>query len=166
MKDYYAILGVSPSAEKVVIRAAWKALAQTYHPDKNPGHEERMKLINEAYVVLSDDALRAEYDAKRAAKAEAPPSEPPPPRSAKPETESVPEDKAAGAWPRFLARSIDLTIFGFLGSLTVGVFLFKVMDVQDWTALFLLLCFSAIACFLEALFYFITGTTPGKCCSS
>ncbi|WP_103965400.1 J domain-containing protein [Nitrosomonas ureae] len=33
-KDYYAILGVTPLADNVVIRAAYKALAQRYHPDK------------------------------------------------------------------------------------------------------------------------------------
>ncbi len=35
MTDYYAILGVVPSAEDVVIRAAWKALVQRY-PDLSP----------------------------------------------------------------------------------------------------------------------------------
>jgi hypothetical protein len=32
-KDYYAILGLTPSADAVVIRAAYRALAQRYHPD-------------------------------------------------------------------------------------------------------------------------------------
>jgi curved DNA-binding protein CbpA len=36
-KDYYAILGLTPSAEEVVIRAAYKALAQRYHPDRTKG---------------------------------------------------------------------------------------------------------------------------------
>ena len=35
-KDYYAILGVHPSAEKVVIDAAYKALAKRYHPWSSP----------------------------------------------------------------------------------------------------------------------------------
>ena len=35
-KDYYAILGVHPTAEKAVIDAAYKALAKRYHPDLKP----------------------------------------------------------------------------------------------------------------------------------
>jgi len=66
MKDYYRILGILPSAEDVVIRAAYRALAQRYHPDKWRGNaaeaETRMKEINEAYGVLSDAKKRAIYD--------------------------------------------------------------------------------------------------------
>jgi curved DNA-binding protein CbpA len=69
-KDYYAILGVLPDAEDVVIRAAYRALAQRYHPDRWQGHpaegHERMIAINEAYAVLRDSIKRAEYDAERA----------------------------------------------------------------------------------------------------
>jgi len=67
-KDYYAILGVLPSVEDFVIRAAYRALAQRYHPDKLPDCREtaeaRMREINEAYAVLSDERLRAKYDAR------------------------------------------------------------------------------------------------------
>src|SRR5690625_5976892 len=53
--DYYQILGVIPSAETVVIKAAYRALASIYHPDKNPNPaaHEKTKAINEAYSVLS-----------------------------------------------------------------------------------------------------------------
>lgn len=64
--DYYAILGVLPTAEDVVIRAAYKALAQRYHPDRFTGAKEeshrRMAEINEAYATLSDQGKRREYD--------------------------------------------------------------------------------------------------------
>jgi curved DNA-binding protein CbpA len=67
MKNYYQILGVSPDAEAAVIRAAYKALAQKYHPDKFSGSpaeaQARMSEINGAYAVLSDPKNRAEYDA-------------------------------------------------------------------------------------------------------
>jgi len=70
-KDYYAILGVLPTAEDVVIRAAYKVLAQRYHPDRTqetgPDASKRMALINEAYTVLSDPDKRKEYDALRSA---------------------------------------------------------------------------------------------------
>lgn len=68
-KDYYAILGVLPRAEDVVIRAAYRALAQKYHPDKNSdaSAETNRKLqeINGAYSVLSDAVRRKEYDDAR-----------------------------------------------------------------------------------------------------
>lgn len=65
-KNYYAILGVLPSAEDFVIRAAYRALAQRYHPDKSPAYraaaEARMREINEAWAVLSNEHSRARYD--------------------------------------------------------------------------------------------------------
>jgi curved DNA-binding protein CbpA len=65
MKSYYATLGVLPTAEDAVIRAAYKALAQRYHPDRNPGSAEaaaKMAELNEAYDVLSDPERRKRYD--------------------------------------------------------------------------------------------------------
>ena len=68
-KDYYRILGVLPDAEEIVIRAAYKALAQKYHPDKFQGDEKhakkRMQEINEAYAILSDSVERKKYDGER-----------------------------------------------------------------------------------------------------
>ncbi len=68
-KDYYAILGVLPTAEDIVIRAAYRALAQRYHPDRFAGTKDeatrRMVEINEAYELLSDPIRRREYDNKR-----------------------------------------------------------------------------------------------------
>ena len=70
-KDYYATLGVSQSAQLVVIRAAYRALAQLYHPDRYSGPQERahimMAELNEAYSILSDEAKRAAYDRQRGA---------------------------------------------------------------------------------------------------
>lgn len=67
--DHYAILGVLPSAEDVVIRAAYKALAQRYHPDRFEGAKDealrRMQEINRAYSVLSDPVQRNAYDRLR-----------------------------------------------------------------------------------------------------
>lgn len=68
-KDYYRILGVLEDTEDIVIKAAYKALAQKYHPDKFQGNpkiaECRMKEINEAYSVLSDPSIRKQYDEAR-----------------------------------------------------------------------------------------------------
>lgn len=68
MKDYYAVLGVTMQAEDIVIRAAYKALAQRYHPDRFKGPVDeahrRMAEINEAYGVLSDATRRKTFDAE------------------------------------------------------------------------------------------------------
>ena len=65
-KNHYAVLGVTETAEDVVIKAAYKALIQVYHPDKFAGDkqqaEAKTKEINEAYAVLSDPQRRREYD--------------------------------------------------------------------------------------------------------
>src|SRR3974390_647080 len=68
-KNYYDVLGVLPTAEPIVIRAAYRALAMKYHPDKWTGDkataERRMREINEAYEVLSNEQSRARYNSVR-----------------------------------------------------------------------------------------------------
>ena len=68
-RDYYAVLGVSPTSEDVVIRAAYHALMRRYHPDADPSTDasQRAQAINAAYAVLSDPEARARYDGTRAA---------------------------------------------------------------------------------------------------
>jgi hypothetical protein len=65
--DYYAILGVAPTSDDVVIRAAYRALMLKYHPDTNADARSTLKAaqINEAYKVLSDTSERARYDELR-----------------------------------------------------------------------------------------------------
>ncbi len=64
-KDYYEILGVHEGASAEEIKKAYRKLAFQYHPDKNPGREEMMKEINEAYAVLSDERKRRDYNSYR-----------------------------------------------------------------------------------------------------
>ena len=64
-KDYYKTLGVKKNAGADDIKKAYRKLARKYHPDVNPGDkaaEERIKEINEAYEVLSDEDKRGKYD--------------------------------------------------------------------------------------------------------
>jgi len=65
--DHYEVLQVSPNAEPGVIIAAYRRLAQTYHPDVNPDPRapERMRRLNRALEILSDPTKRAEYDRRR-----------------------------------------------------------------------------------------------------
>lgn len=67
MKDYYISLGVHRSAEEIVIKRAYQALAQKYHPDRVPGSEKesatkKMKELNEAKDVLLDPEKRNKYN--------------------------------------------------------------------------------------------------------
>jgi curved DNA-binding protein CbpA len=68
-KDYYAILGVMPSAEFETIQAVYRALSKKYHPDVSQQDktksEEKIREINEAYEILSDVSKRREYDEGR-----------------------------------------------------------------------------------------------------
>jgi len=64
-KDYYKTLGVNEDATAEEIKKTYRKLAFQYHPDKNPGNEEMMKEINEAYAVLSDPGKRRDYDSYR-----------------------------------------------------------------------------------------------------
>lgn len=65
MRNYYKVLGVPESATDAEIKQAYRKLAALHHPDHNP-HDPlamyEMKMINEAYDVLSDPAKRVDYD--------------------------------------------------------------------------------------------------------
>ena len=65
MKNYYEILEVKSDTSDEVIKAAYKALIKKYHPDngsKNDPTGEKLRLVNEAYDVLSDPEKRRKYD--------------------------------------------------------------------------------------------------------
>lgn len=89
--DPYAVLGVSPDAEDVVIRAAYRALLHKYTtpgrvPDDPVGDDARTRAVQGAYELLKDPEIRRAYDqhrrdqaqavAEAASRAEPGPSEP------------------------------------------------------------------------------------------
>lgn len=64
-EDLYKLLGVDKSASTKDIRRAFKKLAITEHPDKNPSDPEahnKFVRLSRAYEVLKDDDLRKKYD--------------------------------------------------------------------------------------------------------
>jgi hypothetical protein len=71
LPDYYAILGLPPTASRDEIRAAYRRLARRHHPDVNPSQEddvaatELMRRLNAAYEVLNNPTRRAAYDRQR-----------------------------------------------------------------------------------------------------
>lgn len=67
MKNYYEILEVNKKASKEVIEKAYKVLVKKYHPDlqnnqKQIQTEQKIREINEAYEILSNDFLREQYN--------------------------------------------------------------------------------------------------------
>ena len=64
-KEFYDLLGINRDASDDDIKKAYRKMAMTYHPDRNPDSkdaEEKFKEIKEAYEVLSDSQKRATYD--------------------------------------------------------------------------------------------------------
>ena len=66
-KNYYEILEIDKKASPEMIKKAYSTLVKKYHPDLQPDnlkseYEKKIKLINEAYEVLSDKEKRKNYD--------------------------------------------------------------------------------------------------------
>jgi curved DNA-binding protein CbpA len=62
--DPYKVLQVDPEAEDEVIQAAYRRLAQKYHPDRATGDEAvaRMVALNAAWELIGEPDRRAAYD--------------------------------------------------------------------------------------------------------
>jgi molecular chaperone DnaJ len=63
--EYYEILEITKEADSGAIKKAYRKQALKYHPDRNEGDkeaEEKFKLVNEAYQVLSDPQKKSTYD--------------------------------------------------------------------------------------------------------
>ncbi len=62
--NYYEVLGVDAQVDGEALRKAFRRCSWEAHPDRG-GSTERMKLINEAWTVLSNRDLRDLYDKTR-----------------------------------------------------------------------------------------------------
>ncbi len=63
--NYWSLLGVSPDCDSNELKSAFRREARKWHPDLNKNDvnaEERFKLINEAYAILSDPTKRKEWE--------------------------------------------------------------------------------------------------------
>lgn len=66
--DFYAVLGVVPTASAEEIGTAFRSLAKQLHPDRSgatAGDSERFKSVTAAYEVVGDPRLRRNYDQVR-----------------------------------------------------------------------------------------------------
>jgi len=116
--DPYRVLGVAIDASTASIKRRWRELAQTHHPDRAGGDQQRtaeltrrMARINAAYELLGDPERRADYDASQGrapawrgapgatmANGTPRPVGPPPPPPSRPVTARF--DASAGLRPR------------------------------------------------------------------
>jgi curved DNA-binding protein CbpA len=115
--DYYAVLGVSPVSDDVVIRAAFKALMLKYHPDTNKSADatHRAAAINEAFGVLGDPQRRAAYDYTQGNRA-SPPPPPAPPKGASRKAGEPNVDPLNAPPPTWVARLGALAAIALVGA--------------------------------------------------
>lgn len=64
--DAYKVLQVDPTAELIVIKAAYRALARRYHEDGDSPDVAKMAELNRAYETLRNPVLRSQHDEERA----------------------------------------------------------------------------------------------------
>ena len=123
--DYYEVLQLSPNADEEIIQAAYRRLAMKWHPDRNPGDSfavSQMKLLNEAYGILSDPAKRREYDLGRRRSStsggtdkdgpKAKPSASPESEPAAPPKPHVGSPASSGGWSRALPDAPAIFVAG------------------------------------------------------
>lgn len=63
--NYYKVLGIKDYASVTEVKKAYRTLAFRYHPDHNKSGnsgEQRFREIKEAYEVLTNPALKRQFD--------------------------------------------------------------------------------------------------------
>jgi len=59
---FYDLLEISPDASPEEIKKGYRKMAMKFHPDKNPGMEDKFKELAHVYEILSDPEKRQVYD--------------------------------------------------------------------------------------------------------
>ncbi len=104
---HYDTLQVERGATGEGVRAAYRRLAQKFHPDKHPGRSAAaavMAQLNQAYEVLSDPDQRSAYDQWLAAQELAP----------VPAPRFMPDRFGWGAWLVFATTSLAVLTVGYV----------------------------------------------------
>ena len=104
---HYDTLQVERGASGEGVRAAYRRLAQRFHPDKHPGRSAAatvMAQLNHAYEVLSDPAQRSAYDEWLAAQE----------ARAVPAPRFTPDRFGWGPWLVFATTSLALLTVGYV----------------------------------------------------
>lgn len=104
---HYDTLQVERGASGEGVRAAYRRLAQKFHPDKHPGRSAAaavMAQLNQAYEVLSDPAQRSAYDEWLAAEE----------ARASPAPRFTPDRFGWGPWLVFATASLALLTVGYV----------------------------------------------------
>ncbi|WP_083265583.1 DnaJ domain-containing protein [Pseudomonas sp. 1D4] len=177
LRTHYDNLHITENASQEVVKAAYKALAQKWHPDKHPSNrvkaERYFKIITRAFEVLSDPKARAEYDAwlkKQRDNLDGDPKEksaadnhsPEPPVQNHGKQDSHP----AHPWRRFFARFIDTLIFTSASILFISfinhLFGQNINDYLGDSPLKWFVIGAVGTIIIEALCVHKASTTPGK----
>lgn len=148
--NYYELLGVMRNAPPEVIRGAYKALAQKYHPDKNPGDAEAARMmmaLNRAALTLLNAEKRRAYDEflnGQAAASSEPPATPEP-ENANPSAPSGAQDEKSvpvnwySGWRLWLTAAVTVVgakLFSVIGMLSAcAVFFWLQPRRGTWFAL-------------------------------
>lgn len=178
VKTHYDNLQVKETASDEVIKGAYRYLSQKWHPDKNPHNREEaeriLRIINQAYAVLSNPSKRKEHDdwirrqrGSADGATQSPPPPPPPPPSPPPYTQEQPREyttqpvAAVRPWVRYWARTLDVCIFAPLAGAAIG-FAYPAMFATEANDQVWGLAFLFMWIFAESILLSTFGTTPGK----
>lgn len=158
IRTHYDHLQVAQTASEEVIKGAYKYLSQKHHPDKNlddqAGAERTMRLINEAYAVLSDPQRRKEHDEwiqKESERMRAPPTYQ---RGHISTTQAHVGTTAAGE-QHFLKRAWLMLLFVASLVMLLGVFPYQLIaGVWQWSYVLALMLWLGIGSYAyRSLFY-------------
>ena len=134
--DPYAELQLSPDAEPELIKAAFKALAKKYHPDKfsDPDEkrraEEKMARINEAQQLLASGSYRPPV--RPQPQNPTPPPAPTPVAAPRPKSSPPPKPKPTNIRKGpFVAAALAFVALLILPSLISGNNLQKALNYED-----------------------------------